>query len=77
MMIEASQRVMEDKIIEIHLNMVKEAHGNNLNLVGIMVKKTKDNFCEVEEMMKGQNQETGEMVNFLNALDTDLKIALI
>ena len=50
---------------------------NGLGGTGMMVKETKHNFCEVKEMMIGQDKKIGEMVNSWNALDGDVKIALI
>ena len=67
MMIEASQGVMEDRIleeaIEIHLKTVNEVQGNTLNLVGMKIKETKDNFCKFKEMTIDRDQEIGEMMN--------------
>ena len=66
-MIEAGQRVLENRImeeaLEIHFKMVKDVQEDTLNLAGMMVKETKDNFHEIEEMTIDLNLEIGEMVN--------------
>ena len=36
---------------------------NGLGGTGMIVKETKHNFCEVKEMMIGQDEKIGEMVN--------------
>lgn len=54
MMKEASQGVLEDRtmeeVLKTHLKIVKEVQSNTVNLEGMMVKETKDNFHKSEEM---------------------------